>query len=183
MARKLNLSKSDIFVPALRVSVADNARLELMGAQFFTLSAAGGQTTEQLVYFAKGVGEFYLSKSALIDLGVIAHNFPSMGSCSTSNNSQACAIYEVQDGFPSVRQHHKQQDEQRLRHHTPLYPGLPPKSYSTPCSLKVPQLMPLFIWSLANDKARPHPPAYLFVTPPASHRVQPQWERVCPNTL
>ena len=36
-----------LLTPALTVSVADNANLELMGAQFVTLSSNSGQVTEQ----------------------------------------------------------------------------------------------------------------------------------------
>ena len=100
VATRMNIRKQDLLTPALTVSVADNANLELMGAQFLTLTAPTGQITQQLVYFAKGVGEFYLSKSALTDLQVISKNFPMVGDCQ-SGTSQG-AIYEVQDGFPSV---------------------------------------------------------------------------------
>ena len=58
VAKQMNMSRSDLLTPALTVSVADNASLELIGAQFLTLKAHTGQCTEQLVYFAKGVGEF-----------------------------------------------------------------------------------------------------------------------------
>ena len=67
IAKQLNFAKQDLLHPALTVSVADNASLELVGAHFMTLYADTGETTSQLVYFATNVGEFYLSKSALID--------------------------------------------------------------------------------------------------------------------
>ena len=46
-----------------------------------TLYADSGETSHQLVYFALGVGNFYLSKSAMKDLGIISHDFPKIGSC------------------------------------------------------------------------------------------------------
>ena len=68
--------------------MADNANLELMGAQFLLLKAKDGSHTEQLVYFAKGVGEFYLSRSALVDLGVINKDFPNTGDINEVNGQR-----------------------------------------------------------------------------------------------
>ena len=52
VAKRLGLAKSDLLIPALSVSVADNWSLELMGAHFITIYADSGETSEQLVYFA-----------------------------------------------------------------------------------------------------------------------------------
>ena len=41
-----------------------------------TLFIDSGETSEQMVYFANDVGEFYLSKAALMDLKVISRDFP-----------------------------------------------------------------------------------------------------------
>ena len=81
VAKRMGLKKSDFWVPVLSVSVADNSSLGLMGAYFLTMSSDSGNTSEQLVYFANDVGEFYLSKAALINLKVIDKNFPQAGSC------------------------------------------------------------------------------------------------------
>ena len=64
IAKRLGLSKHDLFAPALSVSVADNSNLELIGAHFLELFDDSSECTEQLVYFANGVGEFYLSQEA-----------------------------------------------------------------------------------------------------------------------
>ena len=137
VAQRMNLRKSDILAPALTVSVADNANLELMGAHFITLKSPTGRSTEQLVYFAKGVGEFYLSKSALIDLGVISTSFPNIA----PNDSKAPgvgAINEVQDGFPSgvLLQVRSSSSSQRQ-----VAPTTLPSCSSTPTSPCVPQGM------------------------------------------
>ena len=119
VAKRLGLSKSDLLYPAMTVFVADNASLELVGAHFMTIFAESGQSTQQLVYFATGVGEFYLSKSALIDLQVIPKEFPVLSSVQPSINvfnmaqhqqgpvsvqpgpTQAGYTQEVQDEFSS----------------------------------------------------------------------------------
>ena len=105
VAKRMGLSKSDLIAPALSVSVADNSNLELIGAHFVTLSSSTGQSSEQLVYFATGIGEFYLSKAALIDLQVIHANFPMAGSCKGYDENQGrqsvAAIKEVQGEFSS----------------------------------------------------------------------------------
>ena len=100
VAQRMNLTRSDLLTPALTVSVADNANLELIGAQFISLTAHTGQSTQQLVYFAKGIGELYLSKQALIDLEVISNNFPTVGDAAPG--SKGGQFNEVQDGSPSV---------------------------------------------------------------------------------
>ena len=75
----MGLTKKDLMIPALSISVADNNSLELIGAHFMHISATSGEVTKQLVYFAMDVGEFYLSKAALIDLKIIPHDFPRIG--------------------------------------------------------------------------------------------------------
>lgn len=109
-----------------------------MGAHFLTLSAESGQTTNQLVYFETGVGEFYHSKSALIDLQIISHDFPKVGSAThgptvntfkdTSTDDDnfndsataAAELYEVSDKYSS---------ELQWGHHNDLYVQYkPPKT-------------------------------------------------------
>ena len=80
IAKRLGLKKDDLFAPALSILVADNSSLELIGAHFLRLSDTSSETTEQLVYFATGVGEFDLSQTALKELNVIPHDFPTAGS-------------------------------------------------------------------------------------------------------
>lgn len=141
VAKRMNIGKADLLTPALTVSVADNASLELMGAQFVTLTAATGQTTEQLVYFAKGMGEFYLSKAALIDLEVISSNFPMVGNIQPA---PAPAINEVHDGFLSVRVQGTPCTSHAGVHHLPHQgPGVIQHPL-TPCPLSLPfSLRPL----------------------------------------
>ena len=52
VAKQMGLSKSNLMVPALSVSVADNSSLELIGATFIKISSTSGKSSEQLVYFA-----------------------------------------------------------------------------------------------------------------------------------
>ena len=134
VATRMNISKSDLLTPALTVSVADNANLELMGAQFMTITAAMGQKMEQLVYFAKGVGEFYLSKAALIDLEVISKNFPTV--CDHKSNSVVGNINEVNDGFLSVRVMDNPCSQHDVLNLPPQCPGVRPPL--APCSLSPP---------------------------------------------
>ena len=49
VAQRMKLKRSDLLTPALTISVADNASLKLMGAQFVKLTAPTGQTTEQVL--------------------------------------------------------------------------------------------------------------------------------------
>ena len=114
VGQRLGLKRKDLVVPALSISVADNYNLELIGAHFLRLSTPTGESTQQLVYFATEVGEFYLSKGALIDLKIISHDFPRVGACSSNfNMMQSHAdvqghtadyheLNEVQNEFTSV---------------------------------------------------------------------------------
>lgn len=81
LAKQMGLSKHNMLTPALTISFADNADLELIGAAFMLIKSDKGPATRQLVYFATGVGQFYLSKQACVDLGIIDANFPQVGSC------------------------------------------------------------------------------------------------------
>jgi hypothetical protein len=100
VAARLNLTKADLLHPALKVSVADNSNLELVGAHFLSIYSDSGESTEQMVYFAHNVGDFYLSKAAMIDLGIISKDFPTVG----SSHTQQGALNQVQDELTSAHQ-------------------------------------------------------------------------------
>ena len=78
LAGKLGLP--ELVTPAMNVTVADNAELRVVGAGFVTLVAVNGMESHQMVYFANGVSDFYLSKAACRDLGVISPQFPESSS-------------------------------------------------------------------------------------------------------
>ena len=122
VAKRMNIT------PALTVSVADNASLELIGAQFLSLTAQSGHTTQQLVYFAKGVGEFYLSKAALMDLQVISRDFPKVGA--HKDIKECGAVNEVQNGLPSA--------STLVQPQPPEGPGLQVQLSGTPSPLSLP---------------------------------------------
>ena len=54
----------------------DGSSLRIVGAGFVTLRDRAGGSTTQMVYFAEGIGDFYLSKVACRALGVIGDDFP-----------------------------------------------------------------------------------------------------------
>ena len=60
----------------LKISVANNDGLEILGAMFVNLTTAAGTSSRQMVYLAEGVGDFYMSQEACQDLGVIGRDFP-----------------------------------------------------------------------------------------------------------
>ena len=78
IAQEMNLGSDDLLSPALQVAVADNTGLQLVGATFMTLEG-GGMKTQQMVYFARGVKEFFLSKEACQGLGLVSQGFPRLG--------------------------------------------------------------------------------------------------------
>ena len=86
VAVRMGIQKHELLQPALKISVADNSNLQLIGANFLTIHA-NGESTHQLVYFATGVGELYLSMDALIKLKVIPADFPRIGSALSVTNT------------------------------------------------------------------------------------------------
>ena len=75
VARKLGI-RDQLVGTAMNVTVAANEELGIIGAGFFVLRMTGGHMTRQMEYFARGVGDFYLSKAASRDLGIISVGFP-----------------------------------------------------------------------------------------------------------
>ena len=86
VALRMGINKHELLQPVLKISLADNSNLQLIGANFLTIHA-NGESTHQLVYFATGVGQLYLSKAACVDLGIIDKNFPKIGSCKMTKSA------------------------------------------------------------------------------------------------
>ena len=76
LATKLGVRECEYVYPALQISAANNAGLEIAGGMFMTMTTTAGTRSRQMVYLARGVGEFYLSQEACQDLGVIPREFP-----------------------------------------------------------------------------------------------------------
>ena len=76
VATKLGLQRTDLIAPQLRISVADNSGLTIVGAAFIMITGPAGHTTRQLVYFADNITDFFISKVACRDLSIIDDNFP-----------------------------------------------------------------------------------------------------------
>ena len=138
LAKQMGLTKHNMLTPALTISVADNADLELIGAAFMLIKSDKGPTTRQLVYFATGVGQFYLSKQACFDLGIIGKNFPQVGSCNAQTSTVQPSIDAVtadakicdevfthKETSRQVRRRGQHDAGQRLQHLTP------PRSWSS----------------------------------------------------
>ena len=80
LAKRMGVPRELLVDPALEITVANNAGLEIVGAGFVTLTTKEGTSTQEMVYFAKGVGEFYLSQDACEGLGIIPKDFPRLRS-------------------------------------------------------------------------------------------------------
>ena len=92
---RMGLREADLLVPAIKVSVANNAGLRMLGAVFAMFSGARGASARQMLYFAEGIDDFYLSKTACRELGAIPEAFPEVGGtrkgvvCSTRRRSSS----------------------------------------------------------------------------------------------
>ena len=78
---RMGISVSDLLTPVVRISVANNAGLKMLGVAFVTFTGKGGTQTNQMLYFADGIDDVYLSKVACRDLGIIPEEFPAIGVC------------------------------------------------------------------------------------------------------
>ena len=68
---KLGVSLGELVVPELRISAADNAGLQVLGAMFVSIMGAGGVSTGQMVYITHNIAELFLLQTACLDLGLI----------------------------------------------------------------------------------------------------------------
>ena len=62
LAEQLGLVPGLLVDTAMSVTVANNGSLHVQGAGFVEIVSASGSSTQQMVYFAEGVQDFYLSK-------------------------------------------------------------------------------------------------------------------------
>ena len=81
VAARMGIATSELVPCKMTISVADDAGLQVRGAAFLTLTGRGGVSCGQMVYFAEGLEEFFVSKVAMRDLGIIDEEFPRVGSC------------------------------------------------------------------------------------------------------
>lgn len=86
IARRLGI-QDQLDTPELNISVADNANLQPMGAAFLNLLSPARNNSKQMVYFAQGIKDFYLSNSACRDLQLVPEDFPSISPSPSVLNS------------------------------------------------------------------------------------------------
>ena len=79
VAMRMGLMEADLLPVRMQVSVANDAGLRLVGAAFVTLTGRGGVKASVMLYVAKSVTEFFVSKGACRALGIIDDDFPRVG--------------------------------------------------------------------------------------------------------
>merc|ERR1712082_156635 len=79
VALQLGLKSKDLVPCELKINSANNSGLDVLGAMFVTLEW-GGWSSNQMVYVARGVQDFFMSKEACRDLSIVGINFPKVGS-------------------------------------------------------------------------------------------------------
>ena len=78
VASRLGPKRSDLLDFKMTVLAANNSSLKILGASFLTLSS-GATSASHMVYFTSKLDEFFLSRSAIRDLGIIEEDFPRVG--------------------------------------------------------------------------------------------------------
>ena len=80
----LGLNVKDLITPAINLKAANETGIKILGAAFINIMgvAQDGKkwSTQQLAYVAEGLNQLLLSKQACVELGIIPHNFPQIGS-------------------------------------------------------------------------------------------------------
>ena len=74
----MGIRPQDMVPAALRIAVADNVEVPMVGAAFMVLTGWAEVRTSQMEYFSADVEDFYLSKEACRSLGVIPEEFPAV---------------------------------------------------------------------------------------------------------
>ena len=89
-----------------RMTAANSNQIVILGALPLRISgrSASGDviTTKQLVYFTNSTPHTYLSKQACVSLGIISHNFPSIGEATESSSMASCQISGSQSVTPPL---------------------------------------------------------------------------------
>ena len=69
-----------------RIVGITNAPLDIIGTLFLRITL-GGQSSYQMVYISKNCQGFYLSQTAMKDLGIVSESFPNNSSASSAKSS------------------------------------------------------------------------------------------------
>ena len=80
--QKLGLSKSDLLPVSMEMRAANGNPIKVLGAVILKVKGSTNSTdtleTRQLVYVTNETNQFFISKAACIDLGIIPSNFPAI---------------------------------------------------------------------------------------------------------
>ena len=84
LLQKLGLTERVLNKTRLQMSAANGNKLDIIGAMALQLSTSashGSTETRQIVYICRDTRDFFLSRGACVDLGMVSHNFPDVGHC------------------------------------------------------------------------------------------------------
>ena len=98
MIRRLGLCKDDLIPVTMRMHAANNNGITILGAVILRFSgrAKSGKMieTRQITYVTSNANKLFLSREACAMLGMISHNFPTIGETSQDN---ACVNLKTPD--------------------------------------------------------------------------------------
>ena len=91
---KINLEEKDLIKPSMNVSAANSSSMTLLGAVLAKVTGKNKHTkevreTKQMIYITENVDEFFLSKSASRDLGIISYQFPTIADPKSGRTNSA----------------------------------------------------------------------------------------------
>ena len=93
--RNLGITKDQLVKPATRICTATNESMQLLGATFVKIQGKNKWTgevreTKQMLYIGAKCRGLFISKRAMIELGITSVNFPTIGDNRTGRTGGLC---------------------------------------------------------------------------------------------
>ena len=93
LLKKLNIKPTELIPVTTKMRSASNMDIKLLGALLLHITGTDlnniTHSTRQMTYFTDHTVNFYLSRSACADLGIISQNFPTIGDTTETEATQA----------------------------------------------------------------------------------------------
>ena len=93
LLKKLNIKPTELIPVTTKMRSASNMDIKLLGALLLHITGTDlngmNHSTRQMTYFTDHTVNFYLSRSACADLGIISQNFPTIGDTTETEATQA----------------------------------------------------------------------------------------------
>ena len=90
--KKLVVSVRDLIPVNIKMQVANNDNIRILGAALLRLSGKSNgeeRSTRQMVYITDNTDKLFLSREACVDLGIIPNTFPTIGEAEETESANS----------------------------------------------------------------------------------------------